>query len=778
MKQRILMIIIIGTISAMSFAQQIHGIMQNGNGERLASMIVALKDGLDSTFISGSVSNENGEFNIACDKTDKKYFLEFSGLGYHTKRIAVDGLTCDANDIVVTLEEDSKMLNEVTVVGKRKVIYKKGEYKLSVSGTSLEKQPDVFSVLSFLPFVTTNKENISIMGKGKILIMLNGREVKSMSEISRLTPSQIKEMNVVPHASSIYGAEYDAVIKIKTVSDIKDYLSSQVKHSSVFARDYSNSQTADVNFKKGKWNCFGSYTFKHLTTDESATNQFTIYNTENQEVLGNNYSSNKTGGISNNHNVILSSSYSFNDHNSLELQYIFDSNCGTNNTAVTEMSSFMDHDETTLNTRQRNSNNNTSHNIVLKYLLSADSYSLTVNGGYINSVSRVNNDITDNSAPYADIDGRNKYDVYTLNVDYAKSFSPACKIQIGTKHSYIVNNGYSFAKYDAQQDVLYDNSTRLHDGVSAVYASVSGQAKKLYYDGGVRGEYAASRYEDKSSEQIKRHYFNVFPSLSLTYSATPSFVVSGGYVMKGIRPAYSEISPLIRYVNTHLYEQGTPSLKHMISHNPYLTMIIKNKISVDINCFRKTNFAMFVFGQMSAASNILVNKPINVNVNYWTVRASYSDKFGLYRFAYNGEIHYDQTKIPFQNHSGLSNNPRFSASLVNQFDVTNHLMLFCNLNLASKYTSLGSTFSDSYNVTVGAYATFFKDKRLTVIISGNDLLQKGVPNNNSYHNNVESARTFHPDNRNLTVSVRYNINSYRASFKRNSANSDEQLRIK
>lgn len=401
-----------------------------------------------------------------------------------------------------------------------------------------------------------------------------------------------------------------------------------------------------------------------------------------------------------------------------------------------------------------------------------------MNGGYINSASQVNNDIADNSNPYAYIEGRNNYDVYTFDADYAKSFSSLFKIQIGTKHSYIINKGYSFAKYDTQQDVSYDKSTRLHDGVSAVYASVSGQVKKLYYEGGIRGEYASSQYRDNTSELLKRRYFNMFPSLSFTFSATPSFVVSGGYVMKGVRPTFSEISPLLRYINTHLYEQGAPSLKHMISHNTYVTMIIKNKISVDINYFFKTNFAMYVFGQMSEASNILVNRPVNVNVSYWAIRASYSDKFGAYRFAYNGEVHYDLTKIPFLNNLELSNKPRFSVSLVNQFDVTNNLMFFCNLDLTSKYTSLGSTFSDSYNVTVGVYATFFKDKRLTVIVSGNDLLQKAVPNNNSYHYNVESARALYPDNRNLTISLRYNINSYRGLFKKNNVNSDERLRIK
>ncbi len=775
---RIFIAILFLLASIPTFSQQIHGIIQNKSGEPLPAMVVALKNAEDSTFIVGAISKENGQFDIAYKQADKKYILELSGLGYHTKQITVGSISAQLENLVVTLDEDTQELNQITVVGKRKVAYRNGEYRLVVSGTSLEKQPDIFSVMQFLPFVTTNKENISIMGKGSILIMLNGRQVRSMAEISRLTPSQIKELTVVPHASSEYGADYDAVIKIKTVTDIKDFLSSQVNHTSVFARDYSNSQTVDVNFKKGKWNSFGSYTFKHLSSVERATNKYTIYDADNQEVLGNNSSVNRAGSLSNNHNLILSSSYSFGPNNSLELQYMFDSNRAMNNTDVTEASSFSNNDDVTLNTLQDNTNNSTTHDVVLKYLLAAQSYSLTINGGYINSVSHTDNNITDGMAPYAYIKGRNNYNVYTFNADYAKQLSPACKIQLGTKHSYITNNGYSLANYNAQQDLGYDNNTRLHDGVSAAYVSVSGQVKKLYYAASLRGEYAFIRYQDNSDTPIKRNDFNLFPSLSFTYSASPYLVVSGGYVMKGVRPSFSQISPLIRYVNSHLYEQGTPSLQHTISHNPYLTMIIRSKISVDINYFHKTNFAMYVFGQITPQSNILVNKPINVDVNYWNLRASYSDKLGIYRFAYNGEIHYDQTRIPFLGNSGLANKPRFSASLVNQFDASANLMFFCNLDLASSYTSLRSKFSDAYNVTLGAYATFFKDKRLTLIISGNDLVRQGVPNNSSSHYYVSSVRTFSPDSRNLMVSLRYNINSYRALFRKNNSNADEYQRIK
>lgn len=88
-----------------------------------------------------------------------------------------------------------------------------------------------------------------MIGKGKILILINGREVSNSLELNSLKPSQIKDISVEPHASSAYGSEYDAVIKIKTVKELKDYVSSQIKHKSIFARRYSDSQTADVNIK-------------------------------------------------------------------------------------------------------------------------------------------------------------------------------------------------------------------------------------------------------------------------------------------------------------------------------------------------------------------------------------------------------------------------------------------------------------------------------------------------------------------------------------------------
>lgn len=104
-------------------------------------------------------------------------------------------------------------------------------------------------------------------------------------------------------------------------------------------------------------------------------------------------------------------------------------------------------------------------------------------------------------------------------------------------------------------------------------------------------------------------------------------------------------------------------------------------------------------------------------------------------------------------------------------------MLFCNINIASAYQSLGSAFKAAYGLTLGSYMTFYKDKRLTLIISGNDLLRKSLPNNNTYLYNIESCRTLSPDSRNVSVTLRYNINKFKMFFKKNNSNKEEECRI-
>ena len=98
----------------------------------------------------------------------------------------------------------------------------------------------------------------------------------------------------------------------------------------------------------------------------------------------------------------------------------------------------------------------------------------------------------------------------------------------------------------------------------------------------------------------------MFPALEVEYQISPFFIVSMGYETKGYRPKFQDISPLMRYINAHLYEQGNVSLTHMISNNLYLSFVYKNKISVDLNYYHKHDYPLYVFQTSSMGDNIRV----------------------------------------------------------------------------------------------------------------------------------------------------------------------------
>lgn len=73
--------------------------------------------------------------------------------------------------------------------------------------------------------------------------------------------------------------------------------------------------------------------------------------------------------------------------------------------------------------------------------------------------------------------------------------------------------------------------------------------------------------------------------------------------------------------------------------------------------------------------------------------------------------------------------------------------------------------------------TFFKDKRLKITISANDLLHKSEADITRYINNVRSQAFLDNDSRNITVSIKYNFNNFKNIFQKNNGSEEEINRI-
>ena len=148
---------------------------------------VAILNPADSTLLSGGVSNESGYFAIPYEQPT--VLARISYVGYKT----VYRLCSQPEVGTIQMQPDTYTLKNVVVKGKQNALsVKDGAFLLNVSKTFLKDQPDIFSVLAFLPFVEASEGRVSVFGAGSTLYLVNGREVRSMAEIEALRPDLVK----------------------------------------------------------------------------------------------------------------------------------------------------------------------------------------------------------------------------------------------------------------------------------------------------------------------------------------------------------------------------------------------------------------------------------------------------------------------------------------------------------------------------------------------------------------------------------------------------------
>ena len=239
---------------------------------------------------------------------------------------------------------------------------------------------------------------------------------------------------------------------------------------------------------------------------------------------------------------------------------------------------------------------------------------------------------------------------------------------------------------------------------------------------------------------------------------------------------FRDISTLLHYINPYLYEKGNSSLKSNDRYIYSLSMVWKNKFVLQGRYIHDANAVLWKFTENSELNGALLNSPVNVDYNTWLFNASYSDKFGIYRFAYNASFRYIPTKIKFLD-TYAHRNPNIAFTLVNQFDITKQMIASIDLSYSSKNGFLGVLESPKYGLSFWIRQNFFKDNRLQIILRGNDLLHKSISKTNVFIDNIKVQTTPDFDSRFLLLTIKYTFNGFKDTFRRLNTNESNQKRL-
>ncbi|MDA3614562.1 TonB-dependent receptor domain-containing protein [Polluticaenibacter yanchengensis] len=213
------LVVILAANAQVSFVT-ISGIVKSKVGKLVVPYAnIEIRQGKDSAFISGTVTNSEGRFSIA-DIKPGNYRLEISSAGFESNRqpLFVGSLSAFLDIPVIELEEQSSVLEDVVITAKAEAINSKMDKKTySVADNITQSGGSVLQSMQNLPGVTVQDGKIQLRGNDKVTILIDGKQTAltgfgSQTGLDNIPASTIDKIEIINNPSSKYDANGNAGI--------------------------------------------------------------------------------------------------------------------------------------------------------------------------------------------------------------------------------------------------------------------------------------------------------------------------------------------------------------------------------------------------------------------------------------------------------------------------------------------------------------------------------------------------------------------------------------
>jgi hypothetical protein len=175
----------------------------------------------DSTQVTGTITNNKGEFNLKGIKTGK-YYLDVQFIGFEKKRFNINVASDNSKIILgqIKIVPASFVLNNVVVQGTRNPIsYQIDKKVIDPSQLSTSISGNAADVLENVPSITTDIEgNVSLRGSSSFTVLIDGRPsvMDAQDALQQIPASAIETIEIITNPSAKYDPEGNAgIINIK-----------------------------------------------------------------------------------------------------------------------------------------------------------------------------------------------------------------------------------------------------------------------------------------------------------------------------------------------------------------------------------------------------------------------------------------------------------------------------------------------------------------------------------------------------------------------------------
>ncbi|MEZ4917799.1 MAG: outer membrane beta-barrel protein [Saprospiraceae bacterium] len=267
------------------------------SGNALPFVNVLLNTAGDTSFIKGTITNEEGRFTLK-DLSPGDYILGINFIGYApaNKALFVGHLSSFLDIGTIALEENTELLNEVTISARKEEVGGALDKKsFSMADNLGQEGGSVLQSLQRLPGVTLQDGKVLLRGNDQVMILIDGQQTAitgfgSQDGLDNIPASAIEQIEIINNPNSKYDANGNAgIINIIYKKNTQTGLNGKVGFSGglgalwlrkenlpsirpQYVRTPKVNPTLSLNYKKNKVNLF--FQGDYLYTETLNKNEF------------------------------------------------------------------------------------------------------------------------------------------------------------------------------------------------------------------------------------------------------------------------------------------------------------------------------------------------------------------------------------------------------------------------------------------------------------------------------------------------------------------------
>ncbi|MDR6299763.1 outer membrane beta-barrel family protein [Mesonia maritima] len=788
--------------SNLAFSQfNVSGKVLDENSRGLSYVNLSLFKESDSSFVDGTVSEDDGSFQFSNIPEDD-YTVSLSYMGYKTHELKFTVKDHLVLKDIMLIAKHSRLAEVEIEINQPEIRKENGKLIFEVENTSLSSG-NTWNLLKQTPGVIVISDNLLIKNRNATIYINNQKVYLSSSERKQLLESysaeNIKTIEVIENPSAKYDAEDGSIINIITSKVlIPTYKGSIYKNYTQGV--YAKYQIGTSHYlRTKKFNFFVNYSVnpqKKFKNDSSYINYFSM-----DKMLLEKWQTdfNKTEN-SNAQNAHIIMDYEFDSNNTLSLNntLLFSPNSDVKNDVKTKVFSNenkLDSLFSTNNFLEKDLlNSSTNLRFEHKFKKEKTLLSLTTHLTYYDEhetqyvettyLSPNNTLLNQNS-----FSNRNHQhiQIYAFQLDF-ETFFGEFEFNSGTKVSRINSNStLNFFDVNSEapsfNDINNFNRFDYDETVVAFYGETERKWKKFNLALGLRVE-NTKRTGVSYTENYNntRTYTELFPSMETTYKPEKNHSFSLSYHRKIARPRYNSLNPFRYFLNENNYQTGNPNLVASISNNFNLNYSFKNAYFLDVY-YRDNgrNASQLVFQNnekrylRSIYANVLESNSYGIELFH-----SRSIKKGWYSQAILSVYHEEETFIALEsNNQNVTNQTDgFYASIYNSIQLSKDRTFSADLNFLyiSSFIRGSYQIDEMITLSAGLRKTLWKG-RGEVSLHLADILNQRSSWLRSNYLNQDNGYFAQPENRYIRLGLTYNLGNFNLSNNKKSINIQEEERL-